>query len=116
MLLMMFGTGTHAVAITVSHRQDRQQQPQKPEKKQTPGTKAKPQSEIPALNDDNDQKLRNKLDKELALIKKYYTDRHDAAGFARYQLAEQQNVGDNLNDLKRAREQVLANLHIPIPN
>jgi len=117
LLLMTVYISAQAATVLTARRQGKQQQPlPKHNKTSKTSTKSKPQSEMPALDDDNEQKLRNKLEKELALIKKYYTDRNDAAGFARYRLAEQQNVGNNLSDLQRARELVLANLHIPLPN
>lgn len=119
-LLLLIGVGVSVQGATVAttQRQDRQQQPpqRRPARTDETRTPSRTQSEIPALTDENDQRLRSKLEKELALIKKYYTDRHDAPGFARYQSAEHQNVGDDLNDLKRARELVLTNLHIPLPN
>lgn len=78
------------------------------------GSERSAPSDIPPLPQNTE--LQKQVDKELALIKQYYDNKHDAAGYTRYLQAEQQNVGTNLNDIKRAREQILTNLHIPIPN
>ncbi len=78
------------------------------------GSERRAPSDIPSLS--QNVELQKQVDKELALIKQYYDNRHDDAGYTRYLRAERQTTGTDLNDIKRAREQVLANLHIPIPN
>lgn len=75
----------------------------------------KPQTDMPAITETDKLKLQKQLDKELALIKQYYDNKHDTDGYNRYLLIEEQNAGTNLNDIKRARDLVLTNLHIPIP-